>query len=160
MSKIPMLAVTTISRLTLTTLEHCERPPTRTSLAPLARPSSAVVLDPRRRTLTTAKSRQTSPPWAVQCCPRNNCAPPAAQAEGDGSGSDSSERCDNGSDSTQRVTLSVSQHGNCRDSVPRLRTAAKASTTSSKTKDNVSNFLGFLVNHKEKDGTGLQKTIT
>ncbi|KAH9400093.1 hypothetical protein TYRP_001650 [Tyrophagus putrescentiae] len=80
-------------------LAHQKRPPTLTSLAPLARPSSAGVFgdlaavnalllgprslrsrDPRRRSLTTAKSRQTSPPWAVHCCPRNNCAPPAAQA--------------------------------------------------------------------------------
>ncbi|KAH9392140.1 hypothetical protein TYRP_022165 [Tyrophagus putrescentiae] len=85
-------------RLTLTTLGHCERPPTRVPLAPLARPESvdvhsaqiwvklnqlsngspwrhlahqnALLLgprslrsrDPRRRSLTTAKSRQTSPP--------------------------------------------------------------------------------------------------
>ncbi|KAH9392185.1 hypothetical protein TYRP_005256 [Tyrophagus putrescentiae] len=34
--------------------------------------------------------------------PQQLCScPPAAQAEGDGSGSDSSERCENGSDSTQ-----------------------------------------------------------
>ncbi|KAH9392054.1 hypothetical protein TYRP_022327 [Tyrophagus putrescentiae] len=35
-------------------------------------------------TMTTAKSRQTSPPWTVLCCPRNNCALPAAQSESDG----------------------------------------------------------------------------
>ncbi|KAH9405380.1 hypothetical protein TYRP_001230 [Tyrophagus putrescentiae] len=46
------------------------------------------------------------------------------------------------------IAHSVSQHGNCRDNVLRLRTAAKASTTPAKTKDNVSNILGFLVNHK------------
>ncbi|KAH9401872.1 hypothetical protein TYRP_017287 [Tyrophagus putrescentiae] len=47
------------------------------------------------------------------------------------------------------IAHSVSQHGNCRDNVLRLRTAAKASTTPAKTKDNVSNILGFLVNHKQ-----------
>ncbi|KAH9401466.1 hypothetical protein TYRP_016854 [Tyrophagus putrescentiae] len=33
----------TLKRLTLTTLGHCERPPTRASLAPLARPESVDV---------------------------------------------------------------------------------------------------------------------
>ncbi|KAH9404347.1 hypothetical protein TYRP_000168 [Tyrophagus putrescentiae] len=42
-------------------------------------------------TMTTAKSRQTSPPWAVYSCPRNNCAPPAAQGESDGKGSESAK---------------------------------------------------------------------
>ncbi|KAH9397171.1 hypothetical protein TYRP_003480, partial [Tyrophagus putrescentiae] len=120
-------------RLTLTTLGHCERPPTRAPLAPLARPESVDVhsaqvssdlaalgstahpgvtwltknarrrgprslrsRDPRRRSLTTAKSRQTSPPWAVHCCPRNNCAPPTAQDESGGSYSS-----ENGSESAQ-----------------------------------------------------------
>ncbi|KAH9399391.1 hypothetical protein TYRP_017802 [Tyrophagus putrescentiae] len=39
---------------------------------------------------------RTSLPWAVHCCPRNNCAPPAAQ--GESGGSDSNE---NGSESAQ-----------------------------------------------------------
>ncbi|KAH9389259.1 hypothetical protein TYRP_008617 [Tyrophagus putrescentiae] len=57
-------------------------------------PRSLRSRDPRRRSLTTAKSRQTSPPWAVHCCPRNNCAPPAAQAG-------NSENGENDSESTQ-----------------------------------------------------------
>ncbi|KAH9406689.1 hypothetical protein TYRP_012946, partial [Tyrophagus putrescentiae] len=47
---------------------------------------------PRRRAFLT------SPPWSVHYCPRNSCAPPAAQDESGGSGSDSSE---NGSESAQ-----------------------------------------------------------
>ncbi|KAH9410469.1 hypothetical protein TYRP_023628 [Tyrophagus putrescentiae] len=92
-------------------LAHQERLPPRPSLAPLASPSSAGVLgwpsDARPRPahpdvawpLSTPSSSGlarcaretlvTSPPWAVQCCPRNNCAPPAAQ--GESGGSDSSE---------------------------------------------------------------------
>ncbi|KAH9395410.1 hypothetical protein TYRP_020728, partial [Tyrophagus putrescentiae] len=112
-------------RLTLTTLGHCERPPTRAPLAPLARPESvdvhsaqvssdlaalgstahpgvtwltknALLLgprslrsrDPRRRSLTTAKSRQISPPWARHCFPCNSGAPPAAQGK---NGSDNAQ---------------------------------------------------------------------
>ncbi|KAH9399975.1 hypothetical protein TYRP_017546, partial [Tyrophagus putrescentiae] len=52
-------------------------------------PRSLRSRDPRRRSLTTAKS-------LVHCCPRNNCAPPTAQDES--GGSDSSE---NGSESAQ-----------------------------------------------------------
>ncbi|KAH9403890.1 hypothetical protein TYRP_014401, partial [Tyrophagus putrescentiae] len=132
---------------------------------PLSTPSSSGLARCARETLVT------SPPWVVHCFPSNSGAPPAAQGE---NGSDnaqpksqdfsagclrprrsglccprtssdfpstqssgSSERCENGSESAH-----------CYDSVPRLRTAAKASATSAKTKDNVPNFLGFLVNHK------------
>ncbi|KAH9389523.1 hypothetical protein TYRP_023214 [Tyrophagus putrescentiae] len=49
---------------------------------------------------------------------------------------------------TAAITHSKNPKTFCCDSVPRLRTAAKASATSAKTKDNVPNFLGFLVNHK------------
>ncbi|KAH9388007.1 hypothetical protein TYRP_009209, partial [Tyrophagus putrescentiae] len=79
-------------------LAHQKRPPTRTSLAPLAKPSSAGILllgpcslrsqDPRRRTLTSAKSRQTSQPWAGHCFPRNNGASSAAQGK---NGSDNAQ---------------------------------------------------------------------
>ncbi|KAH9400220.1 hypothetical protein TYRP_001780 [Tyrophagus putrescentiae] len=133
---------------------------------PLSTPSSSGLARCARKTLVT------SPPWAGRCFPRNNGASPAAQGKNDSDNaqpksqdfvylgclrsrrsglccprtssafpptqsSGSSERCENGSESAH-----------CCDSVPRLRTAAKASATSAKTKDNVPNFLGFLVNHK------------
>ncbi|KAH9396948.1 hypothetical protein TYRP_003248 [Tyrophagus putrescentiae] len=55
---------------------------------PLSTPSSSGLARCARETLVT------SPPWAVHCCPRNNCAPPAAQAG-------NSENGENGSESTQ-----------------------------------------------------------
>ncbi|KAH9395265.1 hypothetical protein TYRP_020827 [Tyrophagus putrescentiae] len=62
---------------------------------PLSTPSSSGLSlrsrDPRRQTLTTAKSRQTSPPWAVHCCPRNNRAPPAVQVGNSNNGSESTQ---------------------------------------------------------------------
>ncbi|KAH9401686.1 hypothetical protein TYRP_017087, partial [Tyrophagus putrescentiae] len=57
---------------------------------PLSTPSSSGPARYARETLVT------SPLWAMQCCPRNNCAPPAAQ--GESGGSDSSE---NGSENAQ-----------------------------------------------------------
>ncbi|KAH9402668.1 hypothetical protein TYRP_016202, partial [Tyrophagus putrescentiae] len=100
---------------------------------PLSTPSSSGLARCARETLVVAKSRQTSPPCVVHCFPCNSGAPPAAQGE-------------NGSNNAQPKSQDF--RCSCCDSVPRLRTAAKASATSAKTKDNVPNFLGFLVNHK------------
>ncbi|KAH9404888.1 hypothetical protein TYRP_000721, partial [Tyrophagus putrescentiae] len=157
-------------------LAHQKRPPTRISLAPLASPSSAGVLvsqvtpdlavsicapltlfkyltavnalllgprsqEPRLLSLTTAKSRQTSPPWAVQCCLCINCAPPAAQGESGDSGSDNSE---NDSERLSPRAHSFSPLCSCCDSDTRLRRAAKVIKTLVLTKNSVPNFLGFL----------------
>ncbi|KAH9389546.1 hypothetical protein TYRP_023196, partial [Tyrophagus putrescentiae] len=120
----------------------------RLPLASLGSPKNARSLGPRSlrsrdsrsRTLTTAKSRQTPAPWAVHCFPRNSCAPPVAQAERGDNGRRSSE---NGGESAQAeppaVQLLQYQHApehNCQNSA-----------ISAKTKDNVPNFLGFLVNY-------------
>ncbi|KAH9399366.1 hypothetical protein TYRP_017777, partial [Tyrophagus putrescentiae] len=95
---------------------------------PLSTPSSSGLARCDRETLVVGCLR---PRRSGLCCPRTSSDFPPTQSSG------SSERCENGSESAH-----------CCDSVPRLRTAAKASATSAKTKDNVPNFLGFLVNHK------------
>ncbi|KAH9397279.1 hypothetical protein TYRP_003589 [Tyrophagus putrescentiae] len=60
---------------------HFSAVATQPTLEGVGKVDSIPTPDPRRRSLTTAKSRQTSPPWVVHCFPCNSGAPPAAQGE-------------------------------------------------------------------------------
>ncbi|KAH9396746.1 hypothetical protein TYRP_003040, partial [Tyrophagus putrescentiae] len=126
-------------RLTLTTLGHCERPPTRAPLAPLARPSRGVhsaqvssdlaalgsaLLPPqqltKRRNISQNKRQRCAPPYSLCFLTALQPRPKTVAAAS---------------------VQSLSQHFSCRDSDTRARGSQSQRRIAT---DNVPNFLGFL----------------
>ncbi|KAH9398502.1 hypothetical protein TYRP_018743, partial [Tyrophagus putrescentiae] len=105
---------------------------------PLSTPSSSGLARCARETLVT------SPPWAVHCCPRNNCAPPVAQTKRETATAAVAART-----ATRAHRLSR-QQCSCCDSNTRLRTTAKTAQNQPKQKTTFQTFWVFWLTISER----------